>query len=286
MPTFSPQEVHIGVDGQTDIILDHPYLVGQNELTVYLNGMLAVIEMDYIEVDEITIRFNFQLSNDDVIITQHHVYFEDRHITIIGEKDRSLFQKYGEIETLMYNQRYTLGFRYKDQQFTNSFYTMLNPFYSTPKRIHTDLGEILSDVEDHRLALLIFDNSILSQNIASEENLALLESESTVPYVFKQYVRYRTELDIMTSIYLMLSGRQGSVSKVLGELEVTRQQNFGSLNLNSILGDLKAKLKEWEKALRGTLSSSPVRSAVRGGSSSAYPLATPRRTNTDGITGG
>lgn len=286
MPTFSPQEVHFAVDGQTDIILDHPYLVGQGELAVFLNGMLAVIGEDYTEVDEVTIRFAFQLSSDDIVITQHHVYFDDKNITVIGEKNRSLFQRYGDVETLMNNQKYTLSFVHADQEFSTSFYTKLNPFYSTIKRIRSDLGDIIDDVTDERLSFLIFDNSILSQNIASEENLALLESEEKVPYVFKQFVRYRTELDLMTSVYLKLSGRQGEVKKTLGELEISRKQNFGALDLKGILSELKGKLKEWEKALRGTTTSSPVRSAIRGGTTNPYPLSSPRMTNTNGVTTG
>lgn len=287
MPTFSPQEVHFAVDGQTDVVLDHPYLVGQGEIAVFLNGILSVIGEDYIELDEYRIQFTFQLSSDDIIITQHHVYFDDKNITVIGEKNRSMFQRYGDIETLLHNQKYTFSFVHADQEFSTSFYTKLNPFYSTIKRIQSDLGDIIDDVTDERLAFLIFDNSILSQNIASEENLALLESEDKVPYVFKQFVRYRTELDLMTSVYLQLSGRQGEVKKTLGELEISRKQNFGALDLKGILSELKGKLKEWEKLLRGTTASSPVRSAIRGGSTNPYPLASPRMTNTTGIaTGG
>lgn len=283
MATFSPKEVHFGTDGLTDIVLENVYVTGGGELSVFLNGMMSVVGNDYIELDEKTIRFNFQLSSEDIVIIQHHVTFVDKNITIISDADRSLFQKYGEFETLLENQKYTLTFRQEEQEFESVFYTKLNPFYSTIKTIRADLGNILDDVPDGRLIYLIFDNSILSQNIASEENLQLLESEEKTPYVFKQFVRYRTEMDLMTAVYLLLSGRQGSVSKILGELEILHRNDFGSMDISKILKDLKMKLREWEKQLRGSSASSPLRGAVRGGTSNPYPLTSPRRTNTDGV---
>ncbi|WP_421019347.1 hypothetical protein, partial [Klebsiella pneumoniae] len=80
----------------------------------------------------------------------------------------------------------------------------------------------------------------------SEENLQLLQSQDKIPYVFTQFVRYRTELDIMSAVYLELSGRQGIENKILGELTIMRRREFGMADLRTILGDLKTKLKEWE----------------------------------------
>lgn len=285
MGALSPKEVHFCTDGQTDVVLDTPYIVGADELSIYLNGMMAVAGQDYDEIDAVTIRFRYQLSSEDIIIGQHHVLLDGRNITVIDDTDNSLFKKYGEIVTLLENQKYVLSFKQGEQSFDSTFYTRLNPFYSTLKIIRADLGTVIDDVPDDRLVYLIFDNSILSQNIASEENLGLLESENKTPYVFKQFVRYRTELDLMMAVYLLLSGRQGSQSRILGELEILSRSDFGSMDIGKILGDLKMKLRQWEKLLRGSSVSSPVRGAVRGGSSSPYPLTSPRRTNSDGVSG-
>jgi hypothetical protein len=280
MPTFSPQEIYFAEDGQMDIALDHPYVVGSSMLMVFLNGMLAVIDEDYIEKDETTLSFQYQLSKDDVIIVQYQVYFDDIKISVINNTGKGLFDKYGDVDTLLKNQRYTLSFKYDEQVFEADFHTRLDPFYSTISRIKNDLGDVTEDIEDKRIMYMVYENSILSQNIASDENVDLLELEDKTPYVFKQFVRYRTELDIMTAVYMSLSGRQGSVKKQLGELTIDRKRNLGTTIIGPILQDLKDKLKEWEILLRGGSSSnvvSPVATAVRGGTSNPYPLTSPRR---------
>lgn len=284
MAIFTPQEIHFAQDGQTDIKLNHYYMVGANELKVYLNGMLAICGPegagDYEEIDNHTIRFHYQLSQDDVIVAEHRIFFDDKKISVIGEKKEGLFQKYYEdksVQTLLPNQTYKVRFIYDGQEFESSFQTVINPLYSTVRTIREDLGDITLNIPDSRLLYLIYQNSILSQNIASEENLALLESEEKTPFVFKQYVRYRTEMDIMTSIYLTLSGKQEKISKVLGEMEIEKRGEFKLNGIKDVLSDLKIKLKKAERALTGENASSPLRTAVKGGSDS-YPLTSPRLT--------
>lgn len=275
MTILSPQNVYFAEDGQTEVVLDTPYLF-DGSLQVFLNGMLSVRGEDYYETDAMKITFAYQLSSTDVIITQQQTLINES-ITVINDSPKeSLYKKYGEAETLLPNQKYTMRLKHMDQEFTSTFFTRLSPYYTNVPLMHTDLGDVISDVPDDRIMMLIYNNSILANNIASEENLELLETEEKTPYVFKQYVRYRTELDLMMAVYLQLSGRQGSVNKILGELEIKRQYTLGSTDINAILEDLKRKLKEWEELLRGknrTLASS----AVRGGKDS-YPLYNPRRT--------
>lgn len=284
LSSFSPQEVHFISDGQTDIVVSDPYVTGMNQLTVYLNGILAVVNEDYEEVDHQTIRFHFQLSSDDIVITEHRVYFDDKKITVIGDKNRSMFQQYGELQTLLPTQKYTVTFTHDDQLFTKEFYTRMDPSYSTIRIIRGDVGEVFNSVRDPQLAFQIYQNSVLANNIASEENLTLLEDEEKIPYVFKQYVRYRTELDLLIAIYMAISGRGSTEKKVLGELEIEYKWRLS--DIKPLLEELKQKLKPWEKQLTGKTAASLVASAVRGGSSNAFELTSPRRNFADGTGGG
>lgn len=275
MAILSPQNVYFTEDGQTEIDLDSPYL-SDGSLQVFLNGMLAVRGDDYLETNPLKITFTYQLSATDVVITQQATLI-NQNITIINDSAKeSLYKKYGTEETLLPNQRYTLRMKHMDQEFSSTFFTKLNPYYSNESLIRTDLGDVISTVPSDRIMMLIYNNSILAYNIASEDNIGLLEEEEKTPFVFKQYVRYRTELDLMTAVYMQLSGQQGSVNKILGELEIKRQHSFGSMNINSILNDLKRKLKEWETLLRGVAQKTIAAAAVRGGKDT-YPLFNPRR---------
>ncbi len=275
MGNLSPQNIYFVEDGQTDITLDIPS-AQDGSLNVYINGVFAVLGQDYIELDPITIRFNYQLSSSDVIITKH-TNVTNQKVTVINDTPKpSLYKKYGEAQTLLPNQKYTLKFVQGDQEFEAVFYTLLDPFYSTYEIISMDLGEIVDAIPKDRIQLLIHNNSILSQNIASEENLSLLESEEKTPFVFRQYVRYRTELDILMNRFLTSSLDQGRVKKMLGELEIEREGKFSLADVKGLIGDLKKKLADAEKALIGVQTRTIAASAVRGGADS-YPLATPRR---------
>lgn len=274
MPTV--KDLYFAQDGQTVVELIRPYVLGTSEIIVSLNGTPSVLGTDYTEVDETHIEFNYQLSSFDVVIV-------DQHLSSTSD----VIAKAGEVETLFVNQKYTLNFKHGEQLFQSVFHTRMDPLYSSVETVRNDLGDITSEILDERILYLIFQNSILSQNIASEENLALLESEEKTPYVFKQFVRYRTEMDILIAIYMLITGRQGSVTKTLGELKVDRRYVWGTTIVDPIIADLKDKLKEWEKALRGSAAMvSPVVSAVRGGSSNPYPLTTPRRGSGGGTTTG
>ena len=273
MPILSPQNIYFCENGQREIKLDSPYVLG-GSLLVYLNGQLSTVGEDYEETDDRTITFLYQLSSADVVVTQQKTAM-NVNISVINDSIKaSIYKKYGEKNTLLPNQKYTFTLTHGDQEFVTSFFTRLEPYYSTVQVIRMDLGDVISYVPDDRIMLLIHNNSINANQIASEDNLALLESEEKTPYVFKQYVRYRTELDLIMATYLKVSGQQGAVDKLLGELEIKRQVTLGSLDLKAMLNDLKNKLKEWETLLRGTTNTLAA-SAVRGGKDS-YPLYNPR----------
>lgn len=275
MPILSPQNIYFCEDGQTELTLDSP-LLSDGSLLVFLNGTPLTKEKDYIETDEWTLTFLYQLSVSDVIVTQQAKTING-NVTVINDSlKESLYKKYREEDTLLPNQKYTFRLKQGDQEFSTTFYTKLSPYYSTVTLIRTDLGDVISYVADDRIMMLTHNNSILANNIASEENITLLEEEEKTPFVFKQYVRYRTELDLMMAVYLKASGQQGSVNKILGELEIKRQYSMGSFDIPAVLEDLKKKLSEWERLLRGSATRLIAASAIRGGKES-YPLTTPRR---------
>lgn len=282
MGTFIVQDIYFPVDGQFDVQLERPYTVGGDNVAFYLNGTRCVPEIEYLEVDATSVRFLYQLSSNDLIVAEHTIHIPGRTTSMIGEQKQGLFKKYGEKDTLLPNQLYTLSLNYKDQVFTSQFQTKLDPLYTTSRIVREDLGEMIDSVKDERIIYLGYLNSILAESIASEENLTLLEEEKKVPYVFKQYVRYRTEYDIVSAMYMLISGKQGSVSKVLGEFEVERRHQFAGAGVKDMLSDLSRKLNKAEKELRGEEASSPLKSAVRGGTNNPYPLTSPRRTNTEG----
>lgn len=270
---LSPQNIYFVEDGQRILILDTPYALG-GEMLVYINGLLGVRDEDYKEIDPITIEFLYNLSVNDTIVTQQQTMITNSLTVINDSPKESLYKKYGKENTLLPNQRYTFTFRHGEEIYTSTFNTMLDPYYSTYDIVLMDLGTIIDFIPRDRIDMLIHDNSKLSNFIASEENATLLEEEEKTPYVYKQFVRYRTELDLIMNIYLALTGQQGRVKKVLGDLEIERENTYAG-DLKDLLDDLKGKLKDWEKELRGVETKVIALGAVRGGKES-YPLYNPR----------
>lgn len=274
MPSFSPRDVHIPEDGQTVITLSHPYVVGKQELQVYLNGLLVVADKDYVETDNLHITFNFQLSKDDVVITQHLVYFEDKLVRIIADKG-GLFQRLGVEDRLKNNQKYVMTFRYGDKEFESNFYTRIDPQYVPVATIRSDLGKFITKITDFQIQYMIYENSLLAStmfedyfDIDDNTGLGKLNTENgVVPFKVRQFVRYRTEVDLVTQLYLIMMGQSGADHMVLGQLEIEKRFNLG--DYKPLLDSLKAELTKYSRT------KSPLRSAVKGGPN-AYPLNTPR----------
>jgi hypothetical protein len=276
MPTFSPRDVHIPEDGQTVITLAHPYVIGSQELMVYLNGLVATTPDDYIEVDNLHIEFKYQLAKDDVIITQQLVMYDDKFVVLISDSSKSLFQRYGTETRLLKNQNYTMTLRYGDKELISKFYTQFDPQYVAIQTIRADLGEFVSKITDFQIAYLIYQNSITAGtkftdyfDIDDDSGLGTLNTtDGVVPYKVRQFVRYRTELDLVTQIYLQLMGQSGSDHIVLGALEVEKRSNLG--DITPLLALIKTNLNQYART------GSSIVSAVKGGGTT-FPLTTPRQ---------
>lgn len=274
MPSFNPRDVHFPEDGQTVIELGHPYVRGEHQLMVYLNGALAVADEDYVETDNFHITFKFQLSTDDVVITQHLVLFKDKIVRVIADK-AGLFQRYGTEALLKENQKYTMTFRYGDKEFDTKFSTKISPQYVPVATIRSDLGLFISGITDFQIQYMIYENSLLASSmfedyfeIDDDTGLGTLSTtDGIIPYKVRQFVRYRTEVDLVTQIYLVLMGKSGSDHITLGQLEVEKRANLG--DYEPLLKSIKAELTKYSRA------TSPLLTAVKGGPNS-YPLNSPR----------
>src|SRR3989304_8260682 len=63
------REKHTVVGGQTEIFLSNTFELDTWKLMVYVNGQLQRLNADYVEVDNTTVMFNYELNEDDTIET-------------------------------------------------------------------------------------------------------------------------------------------------------------------------------------------------------------------------
>lgn len=169
---------------------------------------------------------------------------------------------YGEEERLLPNQEYHLSLSIKgetlqDVQFTSRY----TPLYSTVKIIRSDFRTLFADYTDHEIYQSIHMNSLLANELAGEDLSA------DTPFYAKQYVRYKTEMDIITEVMVKVTSQSGSQEKSLGEFRIAT--DFKAPKLDGILKLLQTRLMAWEIQLTGA--TVDAGSSVRAGASE-YPL--------------
>ncbi len=270
MPAYSLTEIHTLRTGQAIVRLTHPYQIGvttEAQLKIYKNDLLLVRDVDYTETDNFTITMAIPLRVDDLLITENPGYVSVRAKAIIADSPRALFPQFGTENRLQNNQRYTLSFHYNGEPRSITFLSAFNPMYSSVSIIRMDLSDIISKIPDARIATMIYLNSVQADLMFTTEFEDA--EDGVVPNAAKQYVRYKTGLDIMLAIYLHMSARGDGDHFVLGALEVEKKYNLA--DIRPLLSELKAKVAKYAR------NTSPLTTAVMAGNNAAYPLTSPRR---------
>jgi hypothetical protein len=173
-----------------------------------------------------------------------------------------LATKFGTEIRLEENQLYTAVFRIKGQEKVVSFTSKYNPLFSTVRIIRSDFRELFADYSNDSINRLIHDNSKLALELSDVD----LEEEG-VTFAAKQYVRYKTELDLATDLFLTLTTKSGEESKQLSDMRITR--NVQLPYIDSVLEVLRKRLDSWEIQLSG-MKAAPT-SSIRAGAST-FPL--------------
>lgn len=233
------------------IRLDSAYPFRKNVLEVYLNDIPLILNKDYLEINTNTIKILKPTTKGDCIFVYNpgnidNVIKED----LVEEKKKVshdedyVLKYYNASQNLMYNQQYVLKVKVGNISDEIKFSSKYSPLYSTVKIIRQDLLEIIDLIKDDDICFTIWENSLLANEISKDKI-----PEDKPSYAAKQFVRYKTEIDLIFAIYLAISGKAGSISKRLGNLTIEKTIKIPFLK--DMLEELKNKLKEWEDMLRG-----------------------------------
>lgn len=171
-------------------------------------------------------------------------------------------RKYDGEQHLMNNQEYTLSIKLSNKTHTFKFTSKYSPLYSTSKIIKNDLLDIVESIDDDVINFTIWQNSILANEVANTEI-----KDGKIPFYAKQWVRYKTEIDLVYAVYLAISGKSGSVSKKLGNMLIEKRYKIPFLK--DMLSELKKKLGPFDKQLTGV--KVVGRSVLKAGKT-PYPL--------------
>lgn len=182
-----------------------------------------------------------------------------------------MIERFGSEVRLQENQQYTVTLTVKGRPLqVVSFTSRYNPLFSTARMIRSDFRDLFSTYTDDDINRLIHDNSKMAIEIAASGAAGVsinTEEADGIPYAAKQYVRYKTELDLATDLFMTLTTQNGQQDKSLGEMRIMKQTTIPYLD--SILKTLQSRLDSWEMQLIG-MRAAPS-SAVRAGSTT-YPI--------------
>lgn len=173
-------------------------------------------------------------------------------------------QKYGGTVRLMENQLYQVSFQLDGVSKQFSFTSRYSPLYTTIKILRNDFRDLFENIKDNTLNFQIWQTSLLANEIANEDSFL----NGKPNFAVKQYVRFKTEYDVVRNILIAVSSKAGSEDKKLGEFSITRE--FKTPDIEAILKDLGAELKKWESAISDPLQN---RGAVRANTNFPFSLA-------------
>lgn len=276
MKSYSMNETYIASEGQQVFQSERPFI--NDTLAVYLNGSLQNYgeEMDYLTVQDTgRVIFNSPLTAGDTVAMISTVATNRISMEVVSpgrsDKPTALFRKYGTAVRFKPNNKYTVSLMIDKEPITWSFISHLNPMFCTSRKIWEDIGEFIEGFTEEYINSMIFRNSneviALIDELASQddpvENVTYSIDPETGDYIadnkaIKDWVKYKTEIDLVYARYYGISYRYGSVRKEVGDISIEKSTKLPYLD--QLLDRLKDYFDEADKVIRGL---NTVASAVK-----------------------
>lgn len=268
MQSYIIRENFIASDSQKIFKLRKPFL--QGSINVYVNEALQSFgpEEDYItKPDEGFIIFTQPLNTDDMVLIESKE--DTTKVLSYGKRDttNAIFQRFNSIAKLNFNNRYKVRITIDNEPIEWSFSSVLTPYWTTIKKIQEDIGEFIPGFTDEYIASMIHRNSlellhrIQEAEEGSSEGLNESAVESTTTNVDGEYesksrlvnnwVRYKTEIDLIYARYFGISFKYGAKEKSIGDIKIRDERKLPYID--NLLDKLNGYLKDTENAIFGSM---------------------------------
>jgi hypothetical protein len=268
MQSYIIKENFIAAEAQREFKLRKPFVEGS--INVYVNEVLQSFGSteDYITLsDKGIVIFTRTLDTDDKVTIEGRETVTK--ILSYGKRDTigAAFQRFSSISKLNFNNRYKIRIVIDDNPIEWSFSTVLTPYWTTIKKIQEDIGEFIPGFTDEYIASMIHRNSCeLLKRIqeASESNsdgLSESAEEAATANVDKEYisksrivnnwVRYKTEIDLIYARYYGISFQYGTKEKSVGDIKIRNERKLPYID--NLLDKLNKYLKDTENAIFGSM---------------------------------
>ena len=282
MRKYSVNENYVASNEQQVFNIEKPFV--NDTISVFVNGVLQVLgeDKDYLTVQDTgKVIFNKPLSEGDIVSVISTVASNKINLEIISsgkaDKPNALYKKYGTVKRLKPNNVYEVQLCLDKDIVKWNFVSHLNPLFVSSKKIWEDIGEFIEGFTERYINSMIYRNSVevieLIDELANQEeaieNVTYEINEdgdyTTAYRAIKNWVKFKTEIELVMARYYGISYRYGSIRKEVGDISIEKSTKLPYID--NLLDRLKDQFEEADKVIRGL---NTVASAIKGGDNYSY----------------
>lgn len=282
MRKYSINENYTATEGQQVFVIEKPFI--NDTISVFVNGLLQNLgeDRDYLTVQDTgKVIFNRPLSEGDIVSVISNVASNKINLEIVSsgraDKPNALYKKYGTVKRLKENNKYEVHICLGKELFSWTFVSKLTPLFVSSKKIWEDIGEFIEGFTEEYINSMLYRNSVevveLIDELANQddavENVTYevdADGNYTTNYrAVKNWVRYKTEIDLIYARYYGISYRYGSIRKEVGDISIQKDTKLPYID--NLLDRVKDQWDEADAAIRGV---NVVASAVKAGTNYSY----------------
>lgn len=241
---------------------EQEFTLGQNSKvnSILLNGVLLEKDKDYSIKNDI-ISFTKPLNENDEVIF-HNTVNTNKRLISPGKLSNFLYSRFTHNPTLNENNKYTVNIAIDKEDYSWQFNSKMNPMFTTSKKIYEDIGEFIEGFTEEYINSMIYNNSmelisVLDELAKQEEavtNVTYSQDDDGIYTVSNRmgnnWVRYKTDIDLVLARYFGISYRYGTQSKEIGDIKITKETKLPYID--NLLDALKKNFKEADDYIRGS----------------------------------
>lgn len=282
MRNYSINEKFIASQGQRIFNVEKPFI--NDTISIFVNGNLQTLgkKEDYLTVQDTgKVIFNRPLNEGDIVSFISVVTSTKINLEVVStgkaDKPNALYKKYGTVKRLKGNNKYEIQLCLDKELYKWSFVTKLNPLFVSSKKIWEDIGEFIEGFTEEYINSMIYRNSVEVVELIDElanadeaiENVTYEKDNdgnySTSSRAIKNWVRYKTDIDLIMARYYGISYRYGSVRKEVGDISIEKSTKLPYID--NLIDRLKDYFEEADNTIRGI---NIVASGVKGSNNYSY----------------
>ena len=282
MRKYSVNENYVASNEQQVFNIEKPFV--NDTISVFVNGVLQVLgeDKDYLTVQDTgKVIFNKPLLEGDIVSVISTVASNKINLEIISsgkaDKPNALYKKYGTVKRLKPNNVYEVHLCLDKDIVKWNFVSHLNPLFVSSKKIWEDIGEFIEGFTERYINSMLYRNSVevieLIDELANQEeaveNVTYETNEdgdyTTAYRAVKNWVKFKTEIELVMARYYGISYRYGSIRKEVGDISIEKSTKLPYID--NLLDRLKDQFEEADKVIRGL---NTVASAIKGGDNYSY----------------